>query len=184
MDHVIDIPEVKECDYCKLPETACCPLISPCKCKGTNVGLHEKCMLKSIVVSRKRFCTVCKTPFFPNEPRVIEVDDVKLQMRHMARRMAQMGLRSLQVIDEGDMLRYEYEGRNYESYLTRNLPNFRKAAFAFFMIIVLIIIILIIKKHSDLAYEGGCGVGEAFLFAAQGYPLLQTIKEGLRGVEY
>jgi hypothetical protein len=36
----------------------------------------------------------------------------------------------------------------------------------------------------NLAYEGGGGVGEAFLLAAQGDSLLQTVKEGLRCVEH
>ncbi len=36
----------------------------------------------------------------------------------------------------------------------------------------------------NLAYEGGGGVGEAFLLAAQGDSLLQTVEEGLRCVEH
>jgi hypothetical protein len=36
----------------------------------------------------------------------------------------------------------------------------------------------------NLAYEGGGGVGKAFLLAAQGDSLLQTVEEGLRCVEH
>ncbi len=36
----------------------------------------------------------------------------------------------------------------------------------------------------NLAYEGGGGVGEAFLLAAQGDSLLQTVEERLRCVEH
>ncbi len=36
----------------------------------------------------------------------------------------------------------------------------------------------------NLAYEGGGGVWEAFLLAAQGDSLLQTVEEGLRCVEH
>jgi hypothetical protein len=36
----------------------------------------------------------------------------------------------------------------------------------------------------DLAYEGGGGVGQSFLLAAQGNPLQQAVEERLWGVEH
>lgn len=70
------------CRVCQSEGTLNQPLCHPCICKGSMRWIHEDCLLKWLMISRKKNCTVCgyrfliKPIYSPDMPSRLPLRDI------------------------------------------------------------------------------------------------------------